>query len=306
MHWGVISDDGLIELEFGGETTGALLIDGLEEAREKREAVPTVRLDDVELLSPVTENQQVICQARNYREHARETGADPRAQPFNVIFRKASSCLCGATHEVVRPHGVCLLDYEVELGLVVARDLEEPASFVGAGLPDAVGALVVHNDVSARDIQIPQSQYYKGKSFRTFGPTGPYLTWVDDELRDRWQELRLQMRVNGELRQDALCADMIFKPAETITELTRLQSLKAGDLIATGTPSGVAMQNPPEQQAVLAALEPAERWPRFVELQRASGRYLEPGDEVEASIRTEDGQIDLGVLRNRVGVEATS
>lgn len=302
MRWGVISNDGIVELKFTGESTGAFLVDGLEEARERREAIPTVRLEHVELLSPVTANQQVICQAKNYREHARETGSDPGAQTFNMFFRKASSCLCGATHEVVRPPGVRLLDYEVELGLVLAYPLEEPAGFEGPGLPDVVGALVVHNDVSARDIQMPQSQFYKGKSFRTFGPTGPYLTWVDEDVRTRWPELRLQMRVNGELRQDALCADMIFKPAETITELSHLQSLKAGDLIATGTPSGVAMQNPAEQQALLAALEPVERWSTFIELQQASGRYLEPGDEMEARIQTEDGEIDLGVLRNRVAV----
>ena len=300
-QWGIVRAGEAVPVPGALSTTQDLLTRGLEAIRDTAErGGPGVPLEQVRLLSPVTENQQVICQAKNYRAHTAETGTDPDAKTFNMLFRKASSCLCGARDDIVRPPQVRLLDYEVELGLIIGRELPSPRRFEGESLPDAIGALVIHNDVSARDIQIPQSQYYKGKSFRTFGPTGPYLTLVDETLRSRWSELRLQLRVNGELRQDALCEDMVYKPAATLTELLEIQALQTGDLIASGTPAGVAMQHTAEQSARLAQLPERERWAKFIEVQEASGRFLRPGDWVEATIRTDDGSIDLGTLRNRV------
>lgn len=302
VGWAALREDTLFAVEGNYETTEALIRHGRDAiARAFTGAASRgIPAEDAELLSPITDNQQVICLAKNYREHTRETGADPDSKTFNMWFRKASSCLCGARDAVVRPKRVRLLDYEVELGLVMGRDVREPEQFEGASLPDAVGALVIHNDVSARDIQVPESQFYKGKSFRTFGPTGPWLTLVDDEIRERWQELRLQMRVNGTLRQNAVCADMVYKPPETLTELSEVQVLRAGDLIASGTPAGVAMQRSAEQNRYLAGLPNNEKWPRFIELQEANGRYLRPGDRMTATIRTDDGTIDLGALDNRV------
>ena len=300
-QWGDVCGADAVPVPGALSTTQDILSRGLDAVREVAErGGPGVPLDEVQLLSPVTENQQVICQAKNYRAHTVETGTDPDTQTFNMLFRKASSCLCGADDEIIRPRHVRLLDYEVELGLVIGRELPSPRRFEGEELPEPVGALVIHNDVSARDVQLPQSQFYKGKSFRTFGPTGPYLTLVDDSLRSRWSELRLQLRVNGELRQDAQCKDMVHKPAMTLTELLEIQSLQTGDLIASGTPAGVAMQRTAEEKALLAGLEEREKWAKFIELQEASGRYLQPGDRVEVTIRTDDGSIDLGVLRNRV------
>ena len=300
--WGVVRDEEVLPIDGAFETTRALLAHGrpaIDRASE-RAGARGVPLANVRLLSPVTNDQQVICLGKNYRAHTRETGVDPRSKTFNMWFRKASSCLTGARDPIVRPARVRLLDYEVELGLVIGRNVDEPSRFEGPGLPDVVGALVIHNDVSARDVQVPQLQYYKGKSFRTFGPTGPWLTLVDDEIRSRWQDIRLQTRVNGELRQDGLCADMVYAPNETLTELSEVQDLRSGDLIATGTPSGVAMQRSREQNEALARLPSREKWPRFVDLQEASGRFLNPGDQVQLSARTDDGAIDLGTLRNRV------
>ncbi|MGB5813507.1 MAG: fumarylacetoacetate hydrolase family protein [Polyangiales bacterium] len=304
-HWAVVRDDRLLLIVGAFETTRALLTHGRTavDAAFDRAGSEGLRLQGAELLSPITVNQQIICQAKNYRAHTIETGADPDANRFNMLFRKASSCLCGPHDDIVKPDRVRLLDYEIELGLVLGRDVIEPEEFHGPSLPPAIGALLIHNDVSARDIQVPQSQYYKGKSFRTFGPTGPWLTLVDDEIRERWQDLRLQMRVNGEVRQDAVCADMVYKPPETLTELSELQSLHAGDLIASGTPAGVALQRSRDQNALLASLPKAEKWPRFIDLQEANGRFLKPGDRVTASIRTEDGAIDLGTLDNRIAAE---
>lgn len=287
------------------ETTGALLAEGSEAIESavhngSRGSRDTIPIEEARLLSPITENQQIVCQGKNYRQHAVETGFNPDDKPFNMFFRKASSCLCGARDAILRPPQVVLLDYEVELGLVVGRDVAAPERFDGPGLPDAVGALLVFNDVSARDVQVPQLQFYKGKSFRTFGPAGPWLTLVDDDVRGRWHELRLHLSVNEEPRQNSLAADMIHPPAATLSELSELQSLRTGDLIATGTPSGVAMQRNPDSEKLTQSLPARQRWQKFIEDQAASGRYLEPGDRVTAAIHTDDGAIDLGVLDNRV------
>lgn len=302
-RWGVVVGNSLAPLDGDYRTTGELVTRGRDEVeRVARDgASESVGLASVTLLSPITENQQVLCQGANYRQHMIEAGLNPDDKRFNMFFRKASSCLCGAHDAIRKPAHVQLLDYEVELGLVVGRDITGPERFDGSELPDAVVALVVHNDVSARDVQVPQMQFYKGKSFRTFGPTGPYLTWVDDRLRASWGDLRLRLSVNGDTRQDDYAKNMVYPPAETLTEMTQLQSVRAGDLIATGTPAGVAMQIPSPLLVKLIQLLPEKRkWQLFVKGQSRSGRYLESGDLVECSIQSSDGSIDLGTLRNHV------
>ncbi|MEM8605761.1 MAG: fumarylacetoacetate hydrolase family protein [Myxococcota bacterium] len=301
-QWGVVGGDACIPLEGQYPTTGELLTRGGDDiAHAQKNGARRVALADVELLSPITEGQQVLCQGANYRDHMIEAGMDPDSKAFNMFFRKASSCLCGANDAIEKPPHVKLLDYEVELGLVMGRDITSPETFSGDELPDAVAALVIHNDVSARDVQIPQMQFYKGKSYRTFGPTGPYLTLVDDALRKRWRELRLALKVNGQTRQSDLAQNMVFKPAETLTEMTYLQSVRAGDLVATGTPSGVAMQIPSPLLVKLVQLLPEKkRWELFVKKQKSSGRYLEVGDLVECAIATEDRSLNLGTLSNRI------
>ncbi|MEM7135175.1 MAG: fumarylacetoacetate hydrolase family protein [Myxococcota bacterium] len=302
-HWGLVDGEDCVPLKGDYETTGQLVTSGLDEihATELEGATDRVPLKTVELLSPITENQQVLCQGANYRQHMIEAGMNPDAKHFNMFFRKASSCLCGAHDTVMKPYHVKLLDYEVELGLVVGHDITEPTHFNGGGLPEAVVALSVHNDISARDVQVPQMQFYKGKSYRTFGPTGPYLTFIDDSLRRSWGDLRLRLTVNGQTRQDDFAKNMVFQPAETLTEMTQLQSIRAGDLIATGTPAGVAMQIPsPVLVKVLQLLPEATKWKLFVKGQKRSGRFLENGDTVECSIVAEDGSVDLGTLQNRI------
>ena len=302
-QWGVVQGEQLIPLANNYATTGDLLRDGQDDiaAVAGKGNGTGIPLGDVTVLSPITQNQQVVCQGANYRQHIIESGVDPESKKFNMFFRKASSCLCGANDDIERPGHVQLLDYEIELGLVLGRDIGAPETFTGAELPDAVAALVIHNDVSARDVQVPQMQFYKGKSYRTFGPTGPYLTLVDDNLRKRWGELRLQLKVNGNTRQDSLASDMLFGPAATLTEMTQLQSFHVGDLIATGTPAGVAMQLPPPWLVRLMQLVPEKKkWPMFIARQKKSGRYLNDGDLVEASIIADDGSVHLGTLSNRV------
>ncbi|MEM6928547.1 MAG: fumarylacetoacetate hydrolase family protein [Myxococcota bacterium] len=299
--WGLVDGETLAPLEGAYASTGALLQDGRDDIAAHGPQRPRVPLSEVTLLSPVTEDQQVLCQGANYREHMREAGLDPDAKAYNMFFRKASSCLCGARDAILRPHHVGLLDYEIELGMVLGRDIVEPERFDGEELPDAVAAVVIHNDVSARDVQIPQMQFYKGKSYRTFGPTGPWLTLVDDALRTRWRELRLELTVNGEVRQSEVASEMVFEPAESLTEWSALQTLRAGDLVATGTPSGVAMRLPAPWLVRLFQMIPERRrWPLFIGRQARSGRYLRDGDVVGCRIASDDGAFDLGTLENPV------
>lgn len=194
-----------------------------------------------------------------------------------------------------------LLDCEIELGLVIGTHTRGPTPVAADRLGDLVAALVVANEVSARDVQVPEGQFYKGKSYRTFCPLGPYLFVPDPSELLRWPELQLTLRVNGEVRQDARAGEMIHRPAETLTEITSIEDLSPGDVILTGAPGGVALAPPKKPLRAMGELLPeAMKWRMFVEGQAKSPRYLKPGDRITATIRTPDGRIDLGTQNNLV------
>jgi 2,4-didehydro-3-deoxy-L-rhamnonate hydrolase len=133
------------------------------------------------------------------------------------------------------------------------------------------------------------------------GPVGPYLCVPDPDEVARWRDLRLTLSVNGVTRQDSLAGDMVFGPAATLTELSGLEHLEAGDLLLTGTPGGVALRPPSALVQRAAALLPeARRWELFIKNQARSRAYLQPGDRIVASIRTGDGALDLGTQHNTV------
>jgi 2-keto-4-pentenoate hydratase/2-oxohepta-3-ene-1,7-dioic acid hydratase in catechol pathway len=301
--WGVASCGLITPIPGQFATTGDFLRDGAAAARAL-DAGPgsgSLTESEVELLSPITRNQQFLCQGINYRSHMRESGLDPARANFNMIFRKASSCIAPPHTDVVRPAHVALLDYEVEIGLVIGCELSAPRQITPETLADVVAALVLVNDVSARDVQLPQTQFYKGKSYRTFGPVGPYLTLVDAADLARFSSLRLRLWVNDELRQDSLATDMVHLPAPTVTELSGLQDLFPGDLIATGTPGGCALQAPGKAAQMVGRLLPEHvKWANFIKMNAANPRFLRPGDRMRAAIRSDDGAIDLGVQENRI------
>ena len=144
-------------------------------------------------------------------------------------------------------------------------------------------------------------QFYKGKSFRTFGPVGPFLCLLEAADMPLLERLSLRLTVNGELRQHDSTANLVHKPAATLTELSGVQDLHAGDLLATGTPAGCALSIPsPARQRLGALLPEAVKWQVFMKVQARRTQYLQPGDVVEATIRSEDGRIDLGRQRNRI------
>lgn len=301
-RWGVVDGDRARPIEATFERTGDLVERGFAALREGALPLePPVPLGELELLSPITHPCRVIAQATNYGEHVREVGLDPGARSSNVLFRKSSAAISGPRDAIVRPAHVRLLDYEIELGLVIGARTRGPTHVDAATLPEFVAGLVIANDVSARDVQIPDGQFYKGKSYRTFCPLGPYLFVPDRAELARWLELQLTLRVNGEVRQDGRAGDMIHRPAETLTEIMTIEDLEPGDVILTGTPGGVALAPPKKPLRAIAELLPeAVKWRMFVEGQAKSRRYLKPGDRVTATIRTPDGRIDLGTQDNLV------
>ncbi|TKJ80343.1 fumarylacetoacetate hydrolase [Pseudomonas sp. CFBP13509] len=300
IHWGVVRQ-GLITVITGSfETTGDFIRNNNIDDLALTKGTELV-LSDVQLLSPITRNQQFVCQGANYRQHMIESGMDPDVKKYNMIFTKATSCIVPADNDLIKPREVRFLDYEIELGLVMRSDISSKVKVDESNLHQFIAGVVIVNDYSARDIQIPQMQFYKGKSFRTFGPVGPYLCLLPPEKMAYLKNLQLRLTVNGEVRQSDSTANLVFGPAETLSELSGIQDLAAGDLIATGTPAGCALTVPsPAKQRIAALLPEATKWKMFLKAQEGRSQYLKAGDLVEASIRSTDGVVDLGVQRNRV------
>ena len=305
-YWGVLRQSRIVRIDGDYPSTGELIRQWSFEQLAQLQG-EELGIEQVKLLSPITRNQQFVCQGANYRQHMIESGMDPDAKTYNMIFTKASSCIVAADSPLIKPRNVRFLDYEIELGLVLKREINGAVKVTDANLHEFIAGLVIVNDYSARDIQIPQMQFYKGKSFRTFGPVGPYLCLLAPGDFKYLQQLQLRLTVNGQVRQNDSTANLVFGPAETLTELSAVQDFAAGDLLATGTPAGCALSIPsPAKQRFAAALLPeAVKWKAFLKAQEGrSAFYLKPGDVVEASIRSTDGQIDLGTQRNLV-VEPT-
>jgi 2,4-diketo-3-deoxy-L-fuconate hydrolase len=301
--WGVVLGEEVCALDVDARSTSALMTDaGIAAARDAAVAgATTQRLADLTLLCPITVDRQLIAQGLNYSSHLREIGISSGRLPFNTIFRKASSCLAPADTDVIRPAHVRLLDYEIEIGIVLRKPITGPVTVTPENLAEYVGALVLHNDVSARDVQLPQTQFYKGKSYRTFGPTGPWLTLVDSDDLRQFDAIELCLEVNGQTRQRATAADISYKPAETLTELSEIQDLGPGDLVVTGTPGGTAVKSPGALKMFIGRLMPeGKRWATFIAGALKDPDYLKDGDRMHLWARTPDGRLDLGEHHNLI------
>jgi 2-keto-4-pentenoate hydratase/2-oxohepta-3-ene-1,7-dioic acid hydratase in catechol pathway len=298
--WWAGTPDGVAEIDTAAATTAQLLAD--RSAIDAAAAgTDTVAVSTLDLLSPVTAPCRLVAQMTNFASHVTDTGGDPKEVPL-TFFRKASGSITGPLGEIVKPSHVRLLDYEVEIGLVIGRDVPVGTTITADNVADYICGLVVANDVSARDVQLTKTQFYEGKSYPTFTPVGPALVLLDAGELGRFGELRLQLRVNGEPRQDSVVgSDMIYRPAQALAALARFQELSAGDVVLTGTPVGTALSAPPKAVQKLVSLLPDEvKWKLFFAGQAKSPKYLHDGDVVEATVATDDGTIDLGVQRNRV------
>ncbi|MFN8070387.1 MAG: fumarylacetoacetate hydrolase family protein [Mycobacterium sp.] len=298
--WWVQNAGGAAKVVTSAATTGELLKDRAALAAAQSES-STVPVDALDLLSPVTTPCRVVAQMTNFASHVRDAGMDPDSTPL-TFFRKSSASITGPFDPIVKPSHVRFLDYEVEIGMVVGRDIPVGTTISSADLPDVIAGLVVTNDVSARDIQLPQTQFYEAKSYPTFTPVGPALVLLDADEWRRFGDLRLRLSVNGETRQNALVeGDMLYRPLPALQSLSRFQDLSAGDLILTGTPVGTALSAPPKPvQMISNLLPPAVKWKAFFKSQERNGKYLHDGDRVEASVATDDGAIDLGAQRMTV------
>ena len=298
--WWVQTSAGAAKIVTGAATTGELLADrtAIDAAAHSADTVPIEGLD---LLSPVTAPCRVVAQMTNYASHVKDAGMNPNTIPL-TFFRKASGSISGPYDEIVKPDHVRFLDYEVEIGLVIGRDIPVGTTITEMNLADYIAGLVVTNDVSARDIQLPQTQFYEAKSYPTFTPVGPALVLLDADELKRFGDLRLRLRVSGELRQNmAVEGDMIYKPTQALQALSRFQRLDAGDLLLTGTPVGTALSAPPKPVEIIGSLlPPAVKWKAFFKRAANNNNYLRRGDVVEATVATDDGAIDLGTQRSVV------
>lgn len=236
--YGQIRDLGGVILDLAGDALSLPSIEGL-------------RAIDVDSL-PVVEGTPRIgscigappnfhCIGLNYAKHAEETGGKPPREP--ILFSKATTSLCGPNDPIIRPKNSEKLDYEVELGVIIGAEAEHVSE---AGALAVISGYCVINDVSERAFQMERKgQWVKGKSAPNFGPTGPWLV-TTDEIEDP-QNLPLWLDVNGETRQLSNTSDMIFSVAEIVSYMSRFMRLVPGDIIATGTPEGVALgMEPPE------------------------------------------------------------
>lgn len=190
------------------------------------------RLEDVTLLAPVPLPPKILAIGLNYRAHVQEMGRQPPEHQY--WFNKQRTCVAAPEQEILVPSVSEQLDYEGELAIVIGRRAKAvPAD----RWLDVVAGFTVVNDVSVRDWQGHSPTFTMGKSFDTHCPMGPWLI-TPDEVGDVGS-LSLRTWVNGELRQDASTSDIIFTPAEMIEYLTTVFPLEPGDVLATGTPSGV-------------------------------------------------------------------
>jgi len=226
-------------------------------------------LADIRLLPPIDRPEKFLGIGMNYRDHAAEAAKEGlETPPYQLWFNKQVSCIAGPYDDVVKPAVSEKMDYEAELGVVIGTACRHVAASDARAV---IGGYLVVNDVSARDWQMRTPTHTLGKSFDTHGPIGPWLV-LDHEIEDP-HALDIRMFVNGEQRQSGNTTSMIHTIFEQIAYLSTVMTLKPGDILATGTPSGVgAASDPP--------------------------CFLQPGDRMRVEI---DG---IGHIENRVVAES--
>lgn len=221
----------------GGDVLLDRLADVAQQAALEVNASWLLRESDLAIGPVLTNPGKIICVGLNYRKHAEETGAP--IPDFPVLFSKFNNSIAGPNDAVPLGPNAVKYDYEVELALVIGKRAWHVSE---ADALDYVYGYFTADDVSVRDLQTRTSQWLLGKTLDKFFPIGPYLVTAD-EVGDP-QKLRLTTTVNGEPRQDSNTEDMIFSVAQQIAYITQYFPLEPGDVITTGTPSGVAMGMP--------------------------------------------------------------
>ncbi|WP_111495037.1 fumarylacetoacetate hydrolase family protein [Marinobacter bohaiensis] len=241
------------------------LLGDLPQLRSDLEGVaePAFPMDKVRLEAPVNDPQKFLGIGMNYAKHAEEARqAGIKIPESQLWFNKQVSCLNGPFDPVVKPQESDMLDYEIELGVVIGRRCRHVKA---DGARAVIAGYLIVNDVSTRDWLHKSPTFTLGKSFDTHGPIGPWLT-TDDEIADPLN-LDMKLTVNGEVRQHSRTNDMIYDIYQQIEYLSTVMTLEPGDILATGTPSGIGAP---------------------------TGNFLEEGDVVRLDIES------LGYIENRV------
>ncbi len=237
-----------------------------QQALGKPPAEAVLARSAVRLLAPIPRPGKIICIGLNYRDHAAETGQQVPAYP--TVFAKYSTCVIAPDEPIVLPRVSKEVDYEAELAFVIGKKARNVSK---ADAMKYVAGYLPFHDVSARDYQRRTSQWTMGKTPDTFGPMGPALVTVD-EVPDP-HTLDIQLSINDEVLQKSNTRELIFSVQALIEDLSAVMTLEPGDLISTGTPSGVGQARTPK-------------------------RFLKPGDVVRIEIAR------LGVLSNPVIAES--
>ncbi len=260
---GIVHREGLVDTGLTPDLVGLLKQDpGLGKLFKVPHQGPFLSLSGVKILPPVTEPSKIICVGLNYLDHCKENNLPMPQSP--VLFSKFPSAIVGDGDLIIHPAITQKLDFEAELAIVIGRQAK--------AVPEAkalnyVAGYTICNDVSARDIQAADGQWVRAKSLDTFAPLGPWLV-TPEEIPDP-SHLSIQCRLNGELVQNSNTSEMIFKVPYLIAFISQAITLYPGDIISTGTPSGVGQfRNPP--------------------------LFMKPGDVVEVEIEK------IGKLKNKI------
>jgi acylpyruvate hydrolase len=222
-------------------------------------------LGEVGLLAPIPRPPKLICLGRNYRDHIEEQGAKPPEAP--LLFSKASSCVIGPGRPIVVPRGSTKVDFEGEVAFVIGKRVKRPAD---REAEEAIFGYTCLNDVTEREAQFGEKQWFRGKSMDTFAPLGPWIV-TKDEIGDPL-DMRIITRLNSEVMQSESTGKLIFPPVEIIRFAAATMTLEPGDIISTGTPGGVGVFREPQV-------------------------FLKPGDVVEIEVDK------IGKLANPVEAE---
>jgi 2-keto-4-pentenoate hydratase/2-oxohepta-3-ene-1,7-dioic acid hydratase in catechol pathway len=263
---GKVVDDQVVDLSGVEGVTSSMraLLTDLDHLKQKLEtaSTPAYPLAEVKLEAPIVDPQKYLAIGMNYQAHADEAAAAGIPQPTSQLwFNKQVSCITGPFDPIDIPKVSDMVDYEAEMGFVIGKQAHDVSE---ADALTIIAGYLVCNDVTARDWQFRSPTYTLGKSFDTHGPIGPWITTAD-EVADP-HALTLHLSVNGVERQRSSTGDMIYNIAAQIAYLSTVMTLEPGDVIATGTPSGVGI---------------------------ASRSFLKDGDVVRVEV---DG---LGAIENR-------
>jgi len=304
VQWGVLKGETIAPFIKENIQLKDILTNHLQEASfiASHEVLGIIQVDQVSLLSPATRPTRLLCLGLNYYEHREEAQTHKTKAP--VFFRKDESSLIGAHDNIRWPEGCHLLDYEVEMGLVMKKAITEPTKITSVNVGQYIAGMILVNDMSPRDLMFfnPFSQWYLGKSWRTMCPMGPSIYIFDEGEVTNIHEMELKLWVNDDLRQDANTKDMINKPEQALTTASQAVDLEVGDIFLTGTPGGVAIQAPSKvKQKIAQLLIPEKKIPSMmIKSQLKSGRFLKEGDTVRCTLSSPDGRIDCGEQKNLI------